>query len=697
MPQKQGEAFSLLLSPFQLFALFATAVTIAIAASVGFGLRASETVLRNEAEERNHVIAAMAAHSIQGHFDQILAYVSAAQASQAQIAEAIAQRDLKTVQTALDTMRKNHPRLDRLAVTDPAGTLWADSPVAQGLRGRNFAHRDWHRLVQAANRPVLSPIYRRLAPPQVPVIVIASPIHAQGGRLLAYLVAQENLANLGQWLSNLHPSPRTRILLYDNRGQEVSALEGRGPPEGWQKPLQEAKQGRSGHELVSDAQGRLGLLSYAGVPGYGWSVLVYQPHAEMLAAAESLRTRFIGFGLLILAALLPFCYLGARALSRHQTAREHAQHLLSGVIEGSPDPIWAVDRSWQVLAYNRAAADEFRWLFGTELQLGGNVVEAMASRPDDRDCLQQRWQRVLDGESFVVTERFGHDEHDQRTFETRYYPLWGGRGKQPIAAAQVARDITERAQTELRIKELNLQLVQHNADLLAANQELEHFSYSVSHDLRAPLRAIDGFAAMLAARAKERLDEEDRRLLAVVRDNSRTMGQLIDDLLDISRVSRTELRHNRVNMNLLVREVWQEVGANFRGEFDLNVLPAPPADHILMRQLWRNLLSNAVKFSTGQPEPRIEVSGEATDKECVFHVVDNGAGFDMRYGSKLFGVFQRLHHAEEFPGTGIGLAIAARIVTRHGGRIWAEGTPGQGARFHFTLPCATPEGDRQHE
>jgi PAS domain S-box-containing protein len=696
MPQKQGEAFSLLLSPFQLFALFATAVTIAIAASAAFGLRASETVLRNEAEERNHAIAAMAAHSIQGHFDEMLGDVNAALASQAHIAEGITQRDFSAVQTALDTMRKNHPHLDRLAITDPAGSVWADSPVAPALRGRNFASRDWYRLVQAAQRPVLSPIDRRLAPPQVPVTVIASPIRAPGGRLVAYLVAQENLVNLGQWLSGLHPSPGTHILLYDSRGREVSDPEGRGPPESWQKPLQQAKQGRSGHAMISDTQGRRGLLSYAGVPGYGWSVLVNQPHAEVLAAAETLRTRFIGFGLLILAALLPFCYLGARALSRHQTAREQAQHLLSGVIEGSPDPIWAVDRSWQVLAYNRAAADEFRWLFGNELQLGGNVVEAMASRPDDRDCLQQRWQRVLDGESFVVTERFGHDEHDQRTFETRYYPLWGGR-EQPIAAAQVARDITERAQTELRIKELNLQLVQHNADLLAVNQELEHFSYSVSHDLRAPLRAIDGFAAMLAARAKERLDEEDRRLLAVVRDNSRTMGQLIDDLLDISRVSRTELRHNRVNMNLLVREVWQEVGANFRGEFDLNILPAPPADHLLMRQLWRNLLSNAVKFSIGQPEPRIEVSGEATDKECVYHVVDNGAGFDMRYASKLFGVFQRLHHAEEFPGTGIGLAIAARIVTRHGGRIWAEGMPGQGARFHFTLPCVAPEGDRQHE
>jgi len=690
MPEKQGEAYSLLLSPLQLFALFAAAVAIAIAASVTFGLRESATLLQREAIARNRVTAQMAAHAIQRHFDAMHAHAGAALASHTQLAAAVARRDLALAQTLLDALRPSQPHLDRLALTDPAGVLWVDSPPVPALRGHSFAHSPWYRPVQAAGRPILSPIYRRMTPPQIRVVAVASPLRAPDGRLLGYLVAQEGLTNLGQWLGSLHPSPQTRILLFDGNEQEVNAAEGSAPPEGWRTALRAARAGLAGERQVSGGA----LLNWAPVPGYGWSVLVYQPSADMLALAGSLRDSFIVFGLLVLAALLPLCYLVARALTRHQAARRHAQHLLSGVIEGSPDPIAAIDRHWRVLACNRAAAEGFHWRFGQALAVGDHALEAMAAHPEERERVQDRWQRVFEGESFVETDHYGNGE--QRVYETRYYPLWDPQHHQPIAAAQMSRDITERQDTEQRIKDLNMQLVRHNADLLMANQELEHFSYSVSHDLRAPLRAIDGFTQMLAQRAAGRLDEEERRLLRVVRDNSRTMGQLIDDLLNISRVSRAEVCHNRVNMNLLVREVWQEVGANFRGEFDLDVLPTPPADHVLMRQLWRNLLSNAVKFSAGQEAPRVQVGGETMGDQCVFHVTDNGVGFDMRYASKLFGVFQRLHHASEFPGTGIGLAIASRIVHRHGGKIWAESDPGQGARFHFTLPCAPQQGEPPH-
>ncbi|HEY9104638.1 MASE4 domain-containing protein [Chitinimonas sp.] len=232
--------------------------------------------------------------------------------------------------------------------------------------------------------------------------------------------------------------------------------------------------------------------------------------------------------------------------------------------------------------------------------------------------------------------------------------------------------------------------MQKSAELVAANKELESFSYSVSHDLRAPLRAIDGFAGMLMRRAGARLDNEDLRLLNVVRDNSKIMGQLIDDLLAFSRLGRQELTRSEIDVTLLVQEVWKGVSEPFAGELVLNDLPRARGDRALLKQVWINLLSNAVKYSSGATAPRIEVGGRDEGGHCRYWVRDNGAGFDMRYVGKLFGVFQRLHSAEEFPGTGVGLAIVARVVLRHDGKVWAEGALGQGATFHFSLPNQTP-------
>lgn len=224
-------------------------------------------------------------------------------------------------------------------------------------------------------------------------------------------------------------------------------------------------------------------------------------------------------------------------------------------------------------------------------------------------------------------------------------------------------------------------------ELAASNQDLESFSYSVSHDLRAPLRAIDGFSGMLARRATPRLDAEDQRMLGVIRDNAKMMGRLIDDLLIFSRLGRQAMAHRPIDMQLLVREAWLPMAEQFQGEFILHELPPCEGDRALLKQVWVNLLSNAVKYSGGREKARIEVSGCRLERACSYAVCDNGVGFDMRYIDKLFGVFQRLHSAEEFPGSGIGLAIVARVVGRHDGQVQAEGEKGVGATFRFTLPA----------
>jgi light-regulated signal transduction histidine kinase (bacteriophytochrome) len=207
----------------------------------------------------------------------------------------------------------------------------------------------------------------------------------------------------------------------------------------------------------------------------------------------------------------------------------------------------------------------------------------------------------------------------------------------------------------------------------------------VSHDLRAPLRAIDGFARIFEESYGPQVDDEGRRLLKVIRDASRRMDKLIESLLGFSRIGR-EVRQEPLDMGALAAEAWAELETNGTPEFSLAELPEAKGDRALMKQVWANLLSNAIKYSAKRPEPRIEVTGERRDGERIYCVHDNGVGFDMRYYARLFGVFQRLHAESEYPGTGVGLATVQRIVSRHGGRAWAESEPGAGARFFFSLP-----------
>jgi PAS domain S-box-containing protein len=224
-------------------------------------------------------------------------------------------------------------------------------------------------------------------------------------------------------------------------------------------------------------------------------------------------------------------------------------------------------------------------------------------------------------------------------------------------------------------------------EVLALNKELESFSYSVSHDLRAPLRAMDGYARMLEEDFGARLEDEGLRLVRVVRDSASKMGQLIDDLLAFSRLGRQDVKKQPIDMTALANEVAAETGA--QSAMEISTLPAAQADRTLLKQVWVNLIGNAIKYSAKAQRPRIEVAGREDAAEIVYWVRDNGAGFDMRYVGKLFGVFQRLHRAEEFSGTGVGLAIVQRIVARHGGRVWAEGELGKGACFYFLLPKGT--------
>ena len=253
----------------------------------------------------------------------------------------------------------------------------------------------------------------------------------------------------------------------------------------------------------------------------------------------------------------------------------------------------------------------------------------------------------------------------------------------------IIHDVTDRKQMEEALKERTSQLE-------LANQELESFSYSVSHDLRAPLRAIDGYARMIINKYGDQFNEDALAKFDVIRNSAHMMAQLIDDLLTFSRLSRKDTSMSKIDMETLIRVAWKELQAdNMDRNINLKVnsMPAGYGDRALIRQVYLNLLSNATKFTKNQDPAVIEVGGHIDGNKDVYYVKDNGAGFDMQYYDKLFGVFQRLHSSDDFEGTGIGLATVQRIINRHEGLVWAKGKVGEGATFYFSLPHHTHTQD----
>ncbi len=365
------------------------------------------------------------------------------------------------------------------------------------------------------------------------------------------------------------------------------------------------------------------------------------------------------------------------------------QRFSDAIIEHLPVMLYIKDaKTLKMVRVNRAVE-----------KLTGKTREEMLDKDDHQffpphiaEAYMANERRFVDEYRGEMTEEVPLDTEDgRRILAVRKVVIDDEQG-QPAYLLGTSFDITERLESERRLRQFSNELAEKTHALEAANRELESFSYSVSHDLRAPLRAVDGYAAILEEDYAASLDDEGRRYLRAMRDGAGRMGQLIQDLLTFSRLGRHDLVPHVTPTLQLIETAWQQVVASRTEpapELEIAAdLPPSPGDPRLLAQVWTNLLDNAAKYSSKSASPRVRIVGRIEKDEALFSIEDNGAGFDMRYYDKLFQVFQRLHRDADYPGTGVGLAIVQRIVTRHGGRVWADSSPGRGATFSFTLPAA---------
>lgn len=340
---------------------------------------------------------------------------------------------------------------------------------------------------------------------------------------------------------------------------------------------------------------------------------------------------------------------------------------------------------------------ELAWLGRTREEVVGRLRFPDVLTPESRAAFVERFPRFLaDGHVEHLDFDLVAADGTIRSVSLSATAIVDAEGRY-VASRSTMFDVTERRRQDEAVQRLNFQLSAALDEQRLLNRELEAFSYSVSHDLRAPLRALDGFSQVLLEDYGDRLDEEGRHYLTRLRAGAQRLGTLIDDLLDLARLTRARTIRRHVDLAELAGAVIRELGDAEPGRMvTWHVAPRLPAfgDRVQLQQLLQNLLGNAWKFTSRVEGARIELGVEQHETETRYFVRDNGAGFDMSYADKLFGVFQRLHHESEFPGTGVGLAIVQRIVHKHGGRVWAEGQPGAGATFWFTLDTeVTDMGD----
>ena len=421
-----------------------------------------------------------------------------------------------------------------------------------------------------------------------------------------------------------------------------------------------------------------------------WYVIAEPAYSFHVATPELLR-----FALYILSAII-VAYFAALQRQNEQDLRS-ARDRLQAELDWRAEQDRLLDQTHDAIIFRSFDGEISYWNHGAQEMFGWTAQQAIGRGL--HDLLQTVFPAPLEqiNEQLKQTGLWEGELTHTRSDGTHLisasrWSLRCNESGRPLIVMETNNDISDRKRREHEVASLNAALAERAGALQAANKELESFAYSVSHDLRAPLRHVVGFAELLQKHSASDLDEKSRGYVRTIQDSAKRMGNLIDDLLGFSRMARAETKKTVVNLEQLVHEAISELAGETGGRdiaWKIEKLPCCYGDRSLLKLVFQNLIGNAIKFTRAREHAEVEI-GCIADKpnEAVVFVRDNGVGFDMRHANKLFGVFQRLHRVEEFEGTGIGLATVQRIVHRHGGQVRAEGVPDSGATFYFSLPTA---------
>ena len=709
---------------FLLSLLFSFCVIFGIACTVAYNSyrKATEATIRSN-KTRANLLAKLVLEHQRAAIGVIRLY-----ASEASLVNSVERKDFEGALRQLTDLLKNNPEAEWPFITNPEGTVWVNVPVDQRVLNKNLSYEDWYKGVSREWKPYISCVYKMTVDEQDLAVVVSAPIFDKKGKVIGILNTAQSSAFFQRIFSEVNSNSDANMTLIDQEGHIIFSSRFPYTKEVVGYPsfdfVRRAMRGEKGDVEIQNPSGgdRTKYVSFAPVEGIGWSIIIEKARNDLLRSEYSFFALIAAIAFLTYGGLALYLVhlrerqgklaeleklnteLGESTVQLRATNEDleneiaKRKRMEEALIESEGRFRVAAEGSLDAFCIFRSVRNEMGQIIDFEFVDLNARAEKLIAMPKEKVIGQRlcelipinrtggffdKYVRVVEtGETLDEEFSVAPEQIEASWIHHQAVPLTDG-------VAITSRDITDRKRAEEEIRKLNHDLQQHASQLEAANKEVEAFTYSVSHDLRAPLRAVDGYTRILLEDYAAHLDEEAQSICGNIRDGAQRMGKLIDDLLAFSRLSRAEMQTSSIDMHTLANSAFLELTTpESRNSLDFRLQPLPrvDGDPTMVQQIWMNLISNALKFSSKRERPVIEVGCHEEAKETIYYIQDNGAGFDKQYVHKLFGVFQRLHSTREFEGTGVGLAIVRRIVQRHGGRTWADGETDKGATVYFTMP-----------